>query len=134
MSTTTKEIKKYVFNILDISDGYPRAIEFECNQELKDNEKVQYEMLFIKSIHQIGSIMRDRLEEKGDATEKELDKVELMDGARVYFSILMDIDMTVEDKRLIQRNKAELICNQIRKKNCEFSFVLSDKVKTKLGM
>lgn len=132
--STTKEIKKYVFNISDISDSYPRTIEFECNQELKESEKVQYEMLFIKSIHQIGSIMRDRLEEKGDATEKELDKVELMDGARVYFSILMDVDMTVEDKRLIQRNKAELICNQIRKKNCEFSFVLSDKVKTKLGM
>jgi len=131
---STKEVKKYEFSISDISDSYPRAIEFECNQELKDNEKVQYEMLFIKSIHQIGSLMRDRLEEKGEATEKELDKVELIDGARVYFSILMDVDMTVEDKRLIQRNKAELICNQIRKKNCEFSFVLSDKVKTKLGM
>ena len=92
-------------------------------------------MLFIKSMNQIGRIMSTKFADMNeDATQEQLEKIELIGGARVYFSILMDEKMTKEDLKLIPRGKAELVCNQIKKKGYEYTFVLSDKVRTKLGM
>ena len=134
MANKEKEkIKKYEFTINDIGDGYPMSIDFTCNQELKETEKVNYEMIFIKSMYQIGTIMRDKMEEFG-ASDRELDDIQRLGGARVYFTILMDNMLKKEDAKYIQRNKAELICNQIKRKGYEFTFVLSESLRTKLDM
>ena len=129
-----KEIKQYEFTITDISDTYPLAIAFDCNQELKESEKTNYSMLFLKCMNQIGRMMSAKFESMEDATTEQLEKIELINGARVYFTILMDGDMTKEDLRLIPRGQAELICNQLKSKSCEYTFKLSDSVKAKLGM
>ena len=135
MANKEKEIKKYQFTIEDISESYPVFLEFFCNEELKETEETNYKMLFIKSMNQIGRIMSTKFADMNeDATQEQLKKIELISGARVYFSILMDEKMTKEDLKLIPRGKAELVCNQIKKKGYEYTFVLSDKVRTKLGM
>lgn len=135
MANKEKEIKKYQFTIEDISESYPVFLEFSCNEELKETEETNYKMLFIKSMNQIGRIMSTKFADMNeDATQEQLEKIELISGARVYFSILMDEKMTKEDLKLIPRGKAELVCNQIKKKGYEYIFVLSDKVRTKLGM
>lgn len=135
MANKEKEIKKYQFTIEDISESYPVFLEFSCNEELKETEETNYKMLFIKSMNQIGRIMSTKFADMNeDATQEQLEKIELISGARVYFSILMDEKMTKEDLKLIPRGKAELVCNQIKKKGYEYTFVLSDKVRTKLGM
>ena len=135
MANKEKEIKKYQFTIEDISESYPVFLEFSCNEELKETEATNYKMLFIKSMNQIGRIMSTKFADMNEnATQEQLEKIELISGARVYFSILMDEKMTKEDLKLIPRGKAELVCNQIKKKGYEYTFVLSDKVRTKLGM
>lgn len=135
MANKEKEIKKYLFTIEDISESYPVFLEFSCNEELKETEETNYKMLFIKSMNQIGRIMSTKFADMNEnATQEQLEKIELISGARVYFSILMDEKMTKEDLKLIPRGKAELVCNQIKKKGYEYTFVLSDKVRTKLGM
>ena len=135
MDNKKKEIKKYQFTIEDISESYPVFLEFSCNEELKETEETNYKMLFIKSMNQIGRIMSTKFADMNEnATQEQLEKIELISGARVYFSILMDEKMTKEDLKLIPRGKAELVCNQIKKKGYEYTFVLSDKVRTKLGM
>lgn len=135
MANKEKEIKKYQFTIEDISESYPVFLEFSCNEELKETEETNYKMLFIKSMNQIGRIMSTKFADMNeDATQEQLEKIELISGARVYFSILMDEKMTKEDLKLIPRGKAELVCNQIKKKGYEYTFVLSDKVRTKLSM
>lgn len=135
MANKEKEIKKYQFTIEDISESYPVFLEFSCNEELKETEETNYKMLFIKSMNQIGRIMSTKFADMNeDASQEQLEKIELISGARVYFSILMDEKMTKEDLKLIPRGKAELVCNQIKKKGYEYTFVLSDKVRTKLGM
>ena len=135
MANKEKEIKKYQFTIEDISESYPVFLEFSCNEELKETEETNYKMLFIKSMNQIGRIMSTKFADMNEnATQEQLEKIELISGARVYFSILMDEKMTREDLKLIPRGKAELVCNQIKKKGYEYTFVLSDKVRTKLGM
>ena len=135
MANKEKEIKKYQFTIEDISESYPVFLEFSCNEELKETEETNYKMLFIKSVNQIGRIMSTKFADMNeDASQEQLEKIELISGARVYFSILMDEKMTKEDLKLIPRGKAELVCNQIKKKGYEYTFVLSDKVRTKLGM
>jgi len=135
MANKEKEIKKYQFTIEDISESYPVFLEFSCNEELKETEETNYKMLFIKSMNQIGRIMSTKFADMNEnATQEQLEKIELISGARVYFSILMDEKMTKEDLKLIPRGKAELVCNQIKKKGYEYTFVLSDKVRTKLGM
>jgi hypothetical protein len=135
MANKEKEIKKYQFTIEDISESYPVFLEFSCNEELKETEDTNYKMLFIKSMNQIGRIMSTKFADMNeDATQEQLEKIELISGARVYFSILMDEKMTKEDLKLIPRGKAELVCHQIKKKGYEYTFVLSDKVRTKLGM
>ena len=135
MANKEKEIKKYQFTIEDISESYPVFLEFFYNEELKETEETNYKMLFIKSMNQIGRIMSTKFADMNeDATQEQLKKIELISGARVYFSILMDEKMTKEDLKLIPRGKAELVCNQIKKKGYEYTFVLSDKVRTKLGM
>lgn len=135
MANKEKEIKKYQFTIEDISESYPVFLEFSCNEELKETEETNYKMLFIKSMNQIGRIMSTKFADMNEnATQEQLEKIELISGARVYFAILMDEKMTKEDLKLIPRGKAELVCNQIKKKGYEYTFVLSDKVRTKLGM
>lgn len=135
MANKEKEIKKYQFTIEDISESYPVFLEFSCNEELKETEETNYKMLFVKSMNQIGRIMSTKFADMNEnATQEQLEKIELISGARVYFSILMDEKMTKEDLKLIPRGKAELVCNQIKKKGYEYTFVLSDKVRTKLGM
>lgn len=135
MANKEKEIKKYQFTIEDISESYPVFLEFSCNEELKETEETNYKMLFIKSMNQIGRIMSTKFADMNEnATQEQLEKIELISGARVYFSILMDEKMTKEDLKLIPRGKAELVCNQIKKKGYEYTFVLSDKVRAKLGM
>ena len=135
MANKEKEIKKYQFTIEDISESYPVFLEFSCNEELKETEETNYKMLFIKSMNQIGRIMSTKFADMNEnATQEQLEKIELISGARVYFSILMDENMTKEDLKLIPRGKAELVCNQIKKKGYEYTFVLSDKVRNKLGM
>lgn len=135
MANKEKEIKKYQFTIEDINESYPVFLEFSCNEELKETEETNYKMLFIKSMNQIGRIMSTKFADMNEnATQEQLEKIELISGARVYFSILMDEKMTKEDLKLIPRGKAELVCNQIKKKGYEYTFVLSDKVRTKLGM
>lgn len=135
MANKEKEIKKYQFTIEDISESYPVFLEFSCNEELKETEETNYKMLFIKSMNQIGRIMSTKFADMNeDASQEQLEKIELISGARVYFSILMDEKMTKEDLKLIPRGKAELVCNQIKKKGYEYTFVLSDKVRTKLDM
>ena len=126
MANKEKEIKKYQFTIEDISESYPVFLEFSCNEELKETEETNYKMLFIKSMNQIGRIMSTKFADMNEnATQEQLEKIELISGARVYFSILMDEKMTKEDLKLIPRGKAELVCNQIKKKGYEYTFVLS---------